>query len=280
MHIRSSPHQADPEGGELLPCGTVVVCSSHELLGESETGEPDAIVEIAHGRGWLVARRGALSVLEVGAPRRRARYRSHDSTRVTRARGDDDDDDDARTHVVPHTADPRRATNLTAAAAATPSRRRAKRCDGPKEVEGAWWYRVTHPDGMAFLTQPAVDAARGAARLPKGATVKAVRKLTLPDALVTFAQLERGAGWVLEATHGGELLERFDGAPRRVRRRPASRGRAAVTPTNSGLVRRDTPTARRSRDVARGRARRDFTRPNLVEAVGAEWSRPHTRTSP
>ena len=40
------------------------------------------------------------------------------------------------------------------------------------------------------MTQPAVDAARGAARLPKGATVKAVRKLTLPDALVTFAQLD------------------------------------------------------------------------------------------
>ena len=152
VHIRAAPHRADPEGGELLPQGTVVACvPGRAIASEAADGQSDVVVEIAHGRGFLVARRGALTVLEA--------------------------------------------------------------CAGPTEVEGAWWYRVVHPDGMSFLTAPAVDAPRGGTRAPAGAVVKGVRKHTVGDALVTFVQLadEPHPGWVLEATHGGELLERFDG---------------------------------------------------------------------
>ena len=152
VHIRAAPHRADPEGGELLPQGTVVACvPGRAIASEAADGQSDVVVEIAHGRGFLVARRGALTVLEA--------------------------------------------------------------CAGPTEVEGAWWYRVVHPDGMSFLTAPAVDAPRGGARAPAGAVVKGVRKHTVGDALVTFVQLadDPYPGWVLEATHGGELLERFDG---------------------------------------------------------------------
>eukprot|EP01041_Mallomonas_annulata_P003451 gene3451-6857_t len=85
-----------------------------------------------------------------------------------------------------------------------------ERIEGPKRVQGEWYYEVVHPNGMRFASLPEITAERHEHIHPKGNVLKGIEKITEPASPLTVVRLQNDYGWLFESTITGEVLDRLD----------------------------------------------------------------------